>query len=607
MEFVLEVTAGIALSLAFLAIAFAFGIIIMAIMADYRVLRVLVGKLNEDLRLAISFGVTVGFYLGCFRVPFYPWYFLSSLRRLDFVRNPYRCDAVIRLPLWGVPGRLATLAQQQPEAAREFVEFLLARRPLQRGLAMHLAHAVTAETWWQQPLQADVLIPPLIVAEEPRFAPSDEWQHQLATLQSELKSSQSQSQISLKQVAFACFQTALEEFRQQTLREPPRWSQYYLDALATWQDEARRERVQLDLDAERLEPITRNVYRSGEALRPETDQALFLGRDDLRDRLAREILTAPNLPLLLIQGQRRVGKTSLLNFLPLLLGTHFKVVYQDLQDARVASVPVWLEDLRRRVASVLGWPEATEPAPADWVGAWRWFENAFTEVLRQRDFKLILALDEYEVLHGYLRRDPDAGARLLAAIRSFSQRQNQVVLLFVGAALLSELDDPDWSRYFVQTQRFQVDYLDQKAAERLITEPVKLHYPPAVRERLFDLTQGHPALLQLLCKTLVDIANRNQKADMSMADLDLALQEAIGRETYPMLVFWKQFCATPALRESVEHILHGEPPADAASRMRLEEHGFIVQRDGVWRLRVPLFEDWLRRYKDAYPLSVSSG
>ncbi len=180
-------------------------------------------------------------------------------------------------------------------------------------------------------------------------------------------------------------------------------------------------------------------------------------------------------------------------------------------------------------------------------------------------------------------------------------------MLFVGAALLSELDDPDWSRYFVQTQRFQVDYLDQKAAERLITEPVKLHYPPAVRERLFDLTQGHPALLQLLCKTLVDIANRNQKAGMSMADLDLALQEAIGREAYPMLVFWKQFCATPALRESVEHILRGEPPADAASRLRLEEHGFIVQRDGVWRLRVPLFEDWLRRYKDAYPLSVSSG
>jgi hypothetical protein len=37
--------------------------------------------------------------------------------------------------------------------------------------------------------------------------------------------------------------------------------------------------------------------------------------------------------------------------------------------------------------------------------------------------------------------------------------------------------------------------------------------------------------------------------------------------------------------------------------MCLEEHGFIVERDGVWRLRVPLFERWLCQYKDAYPLA----
>ncbi len=339
------------------------------------------------------------------------------------------------------------------------------------------------------------------------------------------------------------------------------------------------------------------------ALRPETDQALFLGRDDLRERLAREILTAPNLPLFLIQGQRRVGKTSLLNFLPPLLGAGFKVVYQDLQDARVASVPAWLEDLRGRVARALDLSEATQPVPQDWLQAWAWFEDALAAPVAQRDFKLILALDEYEILHGYLRQDPATGARLLAAMRSFSQRQNQVVLLFVGSALLSELDAPNWSEYFVQTQRFRVDYLRKEDAVRLIVEPVKLRYPPEVLERLFDLTQGHPALLQLLCKKLVDIANRDQKADMTMADLDLAIAESIERETFPMLVFWKQFCATPASRQTVEQILRGEPPTDAASRMRLEEHGFIVERDGVWRLRVPLFERWLRQYKDAYPLA----
>ncbi|HRD66304.1 MAG TPA: hypothetical protein PKY50_09135 [Candidatus Competibacter sp.] len=59
----------------------------------------------------------------------------------------------------------------------------------------------------------------------------------------------------------------------------------------------------------------------------------------------------------------------------------------------------------------------------------------------------------------------------------------------------------------------------------------------------------------------------------------------------------------PALRRSVEHILRGESPTDVASRMRLAEYGFIVERDGAWQMRVPLFESWLRQYKDAYPLN----
>ena len=94
--------------------------------------------------LAWGFDAAIGFYLGFFRLPFYLWHLLSSRKQLDFAQNPYRRDAVIWFPLWGVSDRLAALAQQQPEAAREFVEFLRARRPLQRKLAVRLAHAATA-------------------------------------------------------------------------------------------------------------------------------------------------------------------------------------------------------------------------------------------------------------------------------------------------------------------------------------------------------------------------------------------------------------------------------------------------------------------------------
>lgn len=154
-----------------------------------------------------------------------------------------------------------------------------------------------------------------------------------------------------------------------------------------------------------------------------------------------------------------------------------------------------------------------------------------------REHKLILALDEYQELHNHLSRDPAQGGRLLGAMRSFSQRQNQVVFMFVGTELFSELHGPDWASYFVQAVRFPVNYLSRDEAERLITGPVRLRYAPEVIDRLYELTQGHPALLQLVCRKLVDIANREGRSDLSLPDLDQALAEAIERETLVFTIF----------------------------------------------------------------------
>jgi hypothetical protein len=185
-----------------------------------------------------------------------------------------------------------------------------------------------------------------------------------------------------------------------------------------------------------------------------------------------------------------------------------------------------------------------------------------------------------------------------------------VCLLFAGATPFSELRDPDWARFFVQAVRLRVDYLDRASALALTTDPVpSLRYPPEVPARLWELTLGHPALLQRLCKELVDIANRDGRRAMTMADLDEALARGIDRETAAMERFWNEFCLAPACRACIDAILAGrdldadwdaDPDADPAliaARMRLAEHGYIVADDGRWRLRVPLFEDWLRRYR----------
>ena len=46
----------------------------------------------------------------------------------------------------------------------------------------------------------------------------------------------------------------------------------------------------------------------------------------------------------------------------------------------------------------------------------------------------------------------------------------------------------------------------------------------------------------------------------------------------------------------------GESPDDPLALARLEEHGYLVQSDDeAWRLRVPLFDQWLRRYRQRFP------
>jgi hypothetical protein len=232
--------------------------------------------------------------------------------------------------------------------------------------------------------------------------------------------------------------------------------------------------------------------------------------------------------------------------------------------------------------------------------------EGWLETLAKRsERRLILAFDEYETLHQYLSRDPDRRGRVLGAIRSFSQHQARVCLMFAGAQPFSELLRPDWAGFFVQVVHLRVDYLDRASALRLITEPVpNLPYPTEVPARLYELTQGHPALLQRLCKELVDIANANGRRDMTMADLDEALRRGIDSDTAAMVIFWKQFCADPACRKCIEDVLAGDErarkPGKEAARHRLSRDGYIIERKGRWHIRVPLFEDWLQTYRHTF-------
>jgi hypothetical protein len=50
------------------------------------------------------------------------------------------------------------------------------------------------------------------------------------------------------------------------------------------------------------------------------------------------------------------------------------------------------------------------------------------------------------------------------------------------------------------------------------------------------------------------------------------------------------------VEKPIKSLRNGEIVEPNQHLYRLEEHGFIVEQNGRWQLRVPLFAMWLKRF-----------
>jgi len=215
-------------------------------------------------------------------------------------------------------------------------------------------------------------------------------------------------------------------------------------------------------------------------------------------------------------------------------------------------------------------------------------------------------MDEYDETFGFhnaLQKNPELGAALLARIRAFSQQQNEVVLMFVGATDFIDLPgEPRWAKYFVQTHILRIDYLSKKGSLQLIEQPVpdfRLRYAEGLPEHIWELTQGHPHLLHSICSDLVDYANNVPKNPVDHSDLDKILAEkTLRRGEQPFMNCWDEFCQSPSMREVVLDIANGRSVNKTLPDVRrLLDYKYLVENaDGTLRMRVPLFEQWLLKF-----------
>lgn len=148
-----------------------------------------------------------------------------------------------------------------------------------------------------------------------------------------------------------------------------------------------------------------------------------------------------------------------------------------------------------------------------------WLADEVSTELRGRI--LLITLDEFEEI-GNAIRDGRMSQSVLKQIRHMIQHSEYLMFLFAGVATLDVLVH-NAASYFISVHTIELSYLEDAAAEALIRRPFQPEDPTiqldeaqigrvpeyednAVAE-IMRLTRNQPYLIQIMCETLIKIAN----------------------------------------------------------------------------------------------------
>lgn len=322
--------------------------------------------------------------------------------------------------------------------------------------------------------------------------------------------------------------------RELTISNEPYAERFYPIA-ANW-DRIVTQHVQILTEAVEQSQEIDNPYIVGVPLTRQ--QEIFIGRTDIVTRIGQLLLDRRRPPLLLY-GQRRMGKTSLLRNLGNLLPRQIVPMFIDCQMTSLASdytdflysvsreITRSAEQQRHLLLPALS-RESTAVSP--FTGFNEWLDEVET-MLAATDHIALLALDEFEMLD----QVPDKGRfdtqDVLSLLRHIIQHRTRFKVLLAGSHTLEELQR--WASYLINVQVIKIGYLAKEEARQLIEQPVKnftLGYEPAACQRVLDLTRGHPALIQLLCYEIVTLKNEQATAVRRVAtvtDVEAAVSNAL--------------------------------------------------------------------------------
>jgi hypothetical protein len=581
------------------------------------------------------------FILGYYRVPLYPVSSLSSFRAyLSSRKNPpwvfsylHRCSLYWdEHALWLLPGLKRTLliaTGQNVEQTLGEISFIVAERPQQIAAARTASLEIAIRDLelhenLREIAQAAQRLTDILPQEAGLVDPH--W----VTPFARLSDASRDAARACSPLGWQARRSALQEMIADLKKVYPNTA--FTDAhlnmrldkvVKTWRAVAERELEEMERAPEKTSRVE-NPYNPGPAL--ELRNSLFVGRRDLAQQLGDALGRGSRRPTFLLQGERRMGKSSTLKQLPDLLGARYLPIFYDLQTRGFSSsIAVFLGKIADEIYKVmrtsglptkkLAYERLQDASRKNDAEVYHLFERWLEEIegtLEQEERTLLLTFDEFEKLEE-AGRDGYLNLRLLLDwFRSVIQNHQRLALLFSGVRSFGDMD-VNWAGYFVNVQTLKISFLQPAEAHQLITRPVP-NFPSEqifgerVVEGIMRVTSCHPFLVQAVCSALLDSLNADKRDRIELPDVGVAANQVLKnwgstyfRDLWERTDADQRVCILTLNRVGEGDLLGIEQQSglDGTRVHRaleiLLERDIVVGENGIYQIAVPLFGVWVQR------------
>jgi tetratricopeptide (TPR) repeat protein len=241
----------------------------------------------------------------------------------------------------------------------------------------------------------------------------------------------------------------------------------------------------------------RNPYVIGVPL---TNDASFYGRQDFFNFI-KDVLDAEKQNVIVLYGQRRIGKTSVLHRAAKWIedqGSFFPVYY-DLQGKERLNLGEVLENLAHTLARRL---DLARPDAALFDDEGSYFGDRFLPLVFERlgESRLVLLVDEFDVLSDEIESPRAASKTLFPYLQDLIVTRPQIGFVFVVGRRIEELAT-HFQAIFKQAVYRRVGHLKPEDSRALIVEPARgmITYSDDAVRQIQNLAAGHPYITQLIC------------------------------------------------------------------------------------------------------------